>query len=184
MPEFMQQVVEAARASVERTPTLLPVLAEAGVVDAGGQGYRVLLEGMLRHLLGEEMPEPVAEDTTVGREWLSAVEQRHQVEASPYGYCAEVLLEGKALDVDSLRETIVSLGDSVIVVGDERIVRIHVHTDDPGAVLTHGTRVGSLAQVKIDNINRQAERFVEMHQADNAPSHGGHLFDHRRTSRT
>jgi DAK2 domain fusion protein YloV len=162
----VEGVVEAAKESVDRTPTLLPILAEAGVVDAGAQGLYVLLEGMLKHLRGEELGEPPAAPTNVEQEWLHVVEQRHETEASPYGYCAEVLLEGRSLDVDDLRETVLKLGDSVIVVGDEEMVRIHVHTNDPGAVLTRGTQVGQLAQVKIDNINRQAQRFVEMHHAE------------------
>jgi DAK2 domain fusion protein YloV len=160
----LEEAVSTAAASVERTPTLLPILKEAGVVDAGAKGLYVLLEGMLKHLRGEEMAEPVMASTAVGHSWLTDVEQRHAAEASPYGYCAEVLIEGSGLDVDAIRETILRLGDSVIVVGDEQLVRIHVHTDDPGAVLTTGTRAGQLAQVKIDNINRQAQRFVAMHQ--------------------
>jgi dihydroxyacetone kinase-like predicted kinase len=77
-----------------------------------------------------------------------------------------VLIEGAGLDVDGMRELVLQLGDSVIVVGDETLVRIHVHTDDPGAVLSKGTSVGQLAQVKIDNINRQAQRFVQRHHEE------------------
>lgn len=166
----MESAVGTAATSVENTPNLLPVLKEAGVVDAGAKGLFVLLEGMLKHLRGDEMEEPVAASTAVGHSWLTDVEQRHATEASPYGYCAEVLIEGRGLDVDSLRETVLSLGDSVIVVGDEEMVRIHVHTDDPGAILSKGTSVGQLAQVKIDNINRQAERFVQMHHETDVAS--------------
>jgi len=166
---LMEGAVVAARESVARTPTLLPVLAEAGVVDAGGQGLYVILEGMLKHLKGEPMDAPASANTNVEHQWLSGVEQRHHTEASPYGYCAEVLVEGNDINVDTLREQIMTLGDSVIVVGDETLVRIHVHTDDPGAVLSKGTAVGSLAQVKIDNINRQAERFVQLHADDGPP---------------
>lgn len=160
---LMETTVDAARESVARTPALLPVLAEAGVVDAGGQGLYVILEGMLKHMRGDEMTAPHAETRAVEEHFLSNVEARHEMEPSPYGYCAEVLIEGQALDVDTMRADILKLGDSVIVVGDEQLVRIHVHTDDPGAVLQRGTAVGQLAKVKIDNINRQAERFVEMH---------------------
>jgi DAK2 domain fusion protein YloV len=159
----MESAVATAEKTVEETPTLLPVLKEAGVVDAGAKGLHVLLEGMLKHLRGEEIGEAVAGPTAVGHSWLTEVEQRHAIEASPYGYCAEVLIEGRNLDVDEMRAAILKLGDSVIVVGDEQLMRIHVHTDDPGAVLSKGTGVGQLAQVKIDNINRQAQRFVQMH---------------------
>ncbi len=166
LAELLATAVRVAGESVERTPTLLPVLAEAGVVDAGGKGLLVLLEGMLKHLRGEALEAPESAAGTVEHEWLSGVEQRHALEESPYGYCTEVLVEGRGLDVDGMREAILELGDSALVVGDERMVRVHVHTDDPGAVLSQGTAAGALVQVKVDNIKRQAERFVEMHHED------------------
>jgi DAK2 domain fusion protein YloV len=165
---LLETAVETARESVARTPSLLPVLAEAGVVDAGGQGLYVLIEGMLKHVRGDEIGD-VSAAGPVGQEWLSVVEQRHQTEPSPYGYCLEVLLEGQKMDVAALRDEMLRLGDSVIVVGDEALIRVHVHTDDPGAVLSRGTSLGQLAQVKVDNINLQAERFVEMQHAAQVP---------------
>ncbi len=166
--------VETAKESVARTPTLLPVLAEAGVVDAGGLGLSVLLEGMLRYLRGEPTDAaagPAAQ--SVAQDWLALTEQRHETEQSLYGYCTELLVDGQALDVDSIRNRMLELGDSVLVVGDERMVRVHVHTDDPGAALSHGTSVGSLLQVKVDNIRRQAERFVQMHEERQGASLSG-----------
>ncbi len=170
---LMTAVVDAARDSVARTPDLLPILAEAGVVDAGGQGLFVILEGMLLHLRGETI-ESAAEGADAGleKEFLSVVEQHHQAEESPYGYCTEVLIEGESLPVDDLRERVLAMGDSVLVVGDESLVRIHVHTDDPGALLALGTGAGSLAQVKVDNIRHQAERFVELHQEQDKTAGG------------
>jgi dihydroxyacetone kinase-like predicted kinase len=159
----LEDAVIAAGESVKRTPELLPVLAEAGVVDAGGEGLRVLLEGMLRHVRGESLEPEAKEAEAVDAEWVSVLEGRHAVEESLYGYCTEVLVEGQGLDVDGVREVILALGDSVLVVGDDTIVRVHVHTDDPGAVLTVGTGVGSLVQVKVDNMHKQAEGFVQMH---------------------
>lgn len=165
--------VETAKESVARTPALLPVLAEAGVVDAGGLGLSVLLEGILRYLRGEPTDVasgPAAE--SVAQDWLALTEQRHETAQSLYGYCTELLVDGQALDVPSIRNRMLELGDSVLVVGDERLVRIHVHTDDPGAALSHGTAAGNLVQVKVDNIRRQAEQFVQMHeerQASPAP---------------
>ncbi len=165
----LEFAVETAHESVARTPTLLPVLAEAGVVDAGGLGLSYLLEGMLRSLKGESLEVEAEEAGAVGEEWLQMTEQRHAAEESLYGYCTEVLVSGNGLDPDSIRERILQLGDSVLVVGDNHLVRIHVHTDDPGAALSHGTSVGSLVQVKVDNIRRQAEQFVEMHEERQAP---------------
>jgi DAK2 domain fusion protein YloV len=161
----LEATVEAASESLERTPTLLPVLAEAGVVDAGGKGLLVLLDGMARHLKGEPMEVTVGvREGQVGQEWLAVTSQLHEQEESLYGYCTELLIGGRELDPDSVRNRMLELGDSVLVVGDERLVRVHVHTDDPGAALSHGTGVGSLLQVRVDNIREQADRFLERHE--------------------
>jgi uncharacterized protein len=162
---LLETAANEAKASVERTPSLLPVLSEAGVVDAGGLGLSVLLEGMLRQARGEalaEVADPGGE--SVEEQWLAATGARHQTEGSLYGYCTELLIGGGALDLESIRGRITQLGDSVIVVGEPSLVRVHVHTDDPGAALSLGTDVGQLMQVKVDNIGKQAERFVELHE--------------------
>jgi len=165
----LEAIVEEATQSLERTPTLLPVLAEAGVVDAGGKGLLVLLDGMTRHLKGEPMEAAVAPpEEHVGREWLAVTSQLHEHEESLYGYCTEFLIGGKEMEPDSVRNRMLELGDSVLVVGDDRLVRVHVHTDDPGAALSHGTHLGSLLQVKVDNIRQQADRFLEMHEVQTA----------------
>lgn len=172
---LLEVAVAAAGESVANTPQLLPVLAEAGVVDAGGEGLRVLLDGMLRYVRGESL-EPGAEGVgMVEAEWLSVLEGRHAAEESLYGYCTEVLVEGTDVDIQGVREAILKIGDSVLVVGDETLVRIHVHTDEPGEVLNIGTRAGALVQVKVDNISRQAEAFVQMHAETpeaNVPNEG------------
>jgi len=162
---------EAARESVARTPTLLPVLAEAGVVDAGGQGLYVMLEGSLRYLRGQEEEVPVGAPVSgeeLERDWLAVTTQMHaQIHAqgqAMYGYCTEFLMSGQSLPVDDVRERMLALGDSVLVVGDESLVRVHVHTDDPGAALSFCTAFGRLNQVKVDNIEAQAEQFLAMHQ--------------------
>ncbi len=166
---LLEVAVDAAKDSVARTPTLLPVLAEAGVVDAGGQGLFLLLQGMLKHLKGEPLEVAAAGEERVGREWLAVTEQLHETEESLYGYCTEVLVGGHDLEPDAIRERMLGLGDSVLVVGDDSLVRVHVHTNDPGAALSHGTSVGSLLQVKVDNIRQQADRFLELHEARAAP---------------
>ena len=161
----MEATLEAASQSLDRTPTLLPVLAEAGVVDAGGKGLLVLLDGMKRHLKGEPMDVAAGvPEEQIGQEWLAVTSRLHGQGESLYGYCTEFLIGGKEMEPDSLRNRMLELGDSVLVVGDDRLVRVHVHTDDPGAALSHGTGVGSLLQVKVDNIREQADRFLEMHE--------------------
>ena len=162
----LEATVEAASESLDRTPTLLPVLAEAGVVDAGGKGLLVLLDGMARHLKGEPMEVAVgAPEGEVGQEWLTVTSQLHEQEESLYGYCTEFLIRGTGMEPDGVQNRMLELGDSVLVVGDDRLVRVHVHTDDPGAALSHGTGVGSLLQVRVDNIRQQADRFLEMHES-------------------
>jgi DAK2 domain fusion protein YloV len=161
----LEATVEAASESLERTPTLLPVLAEAGVVDAGGKGLLVLLDGMTRHLKGEPMEVTVGvREGQVGQEWLAVTSQLHEQEESLYGYCTNLLIGGRELDPDSVRNRMLELGDSVLVVGDERLVRVHLHTDDPGAALSHGTGVGSLIQVSVENNRERADRFLERHE--------------------
>lgn len=170
LESLVMAAVEEARESVARTPTLLPVLREAGVVDAGGQGLCTLLEGMQRYLRGEPLPSEAAPSgEAVTQEWLSVLEQRHDAEPSLYGYCTEFLVSGRGLSVNGMRDRIAELGDSVLVVGGDRMLRVHVHTDDPGAALSLGTQVGSLLQVKVDNISRQAEQFVRMHEERRPP---------------
>jgi len=163
LDSLLETAVSAAKSSVEKTPSLLPVLREAGVVDAGGLGLSVLLEGMLHHIRGEALVTAAAAETVV-EDWLASTGTRHQTEGSLYGYCTELLIGGRELDLEEIRGRVMGLGDSVIVVGDPQLVRVHVHTDDPGAALSLGTGAGQLVQVKVDNIRKQAERFVEMHE--------------------
>jgi len=157
---------EAAREAVAKTPTLLPVLAEAGVVDAGGQGLYVMLEGFLRYLKGEEeIPAgPLVAAEEIERDWLAVTSQVHEVGESLYGYCTEFLVYGRNLRSDDIQRRMGKLGDSVLVVGDESLLRVHVHTDDPGAALSYCTALGSIDQIKVDNIEAQAEEFLALHQ--------------------
>ncbi len=164
LDSLLETAVNTAKASVEKTPSLLPVLREAGVVDAGGLGLSVLLEGMLHHIRGEAIETAAETAGHVEEDWLAYTGARHQTEGSLYGYCTELLIGGSGLDLETIRGRVMGLGDSVIVVGDPQLVRVHVHTDDPGAALSLGTGAGQLVQVKVDNIRKQAERFVEMHE--------------------
>ncbi len=152
-----------ARASVTRTPDLLPVLREAGVVDSGALGLCVCLEGTLHYLRGEPLP-AVAEDAGhIAREWLDS---HHGTDADGedgqrFGYCVEFAIRGDGGEAGDLRARLQALGNSVLVVGDTGFVRIHVHTDDPGAAVQLGTRRGTLTRVKIDNMDEQAGRLAE-----------------------
>jgi DAK2 domain fusion protein YloV len=150
----LEQVVREARASVTRTPTLLPVLAEAGVVDAGGQGLLIILEGMLRYAKGE----PVDMDT----ELAAAVDLHalHPDSEEGYGYDIQFIIHGEGLNVEKIRETIAAMGDSALVVGDSRAVKVHVHSPEPGTPLTYGASVGSLSRVVVENMQEQYQDFI------------------------
>ncbi|MBM3119381.1 MAG: DAK2 domain-containing protein [Chloroflexi bacterium] len=159
-----EAAVEAAKDSVAKTPFLLPVLLEAGVVDAGGQGVYVLLEGALRYLEGkaEELkyrrPQLVTAD-------LPATSEAVQLAAEPeeaYGYCTNFLLEGYKLNPDKIRKKLESKGQSIVVVGDEATVRVHIHTYDPGSVIRYATSLGTLHQLQIQNMDDQHVGFLEM----------------------
>jgi DAK2 domain fusion protein YloV len=151
---IMEGLVDEARASVARTPSLLPLLRQAGVVDAGGQGLYVLFEGALRHLRGEEALE------TAPSPHSSALGMQKQAEEPFYGYCTEFLLQGRGLDLEQVRDRLGKLGESVLVVGDETMVRAHLHTMDPGAALSYATSLGVLRQVKVDNMQEQHRHFI------------------------
>ncbi len=167
----LEAAVEAAGESVARTPRLLQVLREAGVVDAGGQGLYTILEGVLRYLRGEaelmrlRKPQIIVSDlplTTRLPQAVGAVEV-------PYGYCTEFLLKGEELDAENIRKRLENKGESIIVAGDESAVRIHIHTLDPGNVIHFAIKLGTLHQVTIRNMDEQHRDFLEM-QKDKVPS--------------
>jgi hypothetical protein len=144
----------AARDAVIRTPDQLPILRQAGVVDAGGEGYRVILEGLLLYVRGEQPSEaPIRVDT---RADLSAL---HQDTDDFYGYCTEVLFRGAGLDPAHVRRVLEPLGTCILVVGDAELLKVHVHTLRPGAVLDLATDMGELVRVKVDNMQMQREQF-------------------------
>lgn len=159
-----EAAVEAAKDSVAKTPLLLPVLREAGVVDAGGQGVYILLEGALRYLRGEmeEMqyrsPQMVTADLPLSPTAAELIAEPEE----PYGYCTNFLLEGQKLNPDKIRKKLEVNGESLVVVGDEATVRVHIHTYDPGSVIRYATSLGTLHQLQVQNMDDQHVGFVEM----------------------
>jgi len=150
----LEQVVREARASVMRTPSLLPVLAEAGVVDAGGQGLLTILEGMLRYIKGE----PVDIDS----DYVRAVDLHalHPESEEGYGYDIQFIIHGEGLDVEAIRQTIDSMGDCALVVGDSSAVKVHVHSPEPGTPINFGASQGSLSRVIVENMQEQYQGFI------------------------
>lgn len=175
LADVLEAALEGARAALARTPRQLPVLAQAGVVDAGGQGLVAILEAAVRAARGEAEavaqpappPAPVAAGTQAG-ERVSPTGQAH--EAMPghgaitetevtFRYCTEFLVRGRDIPQETLRASLQELGDSLLVVGDPDLVKVHLHTNHPGKALEIGLKWGELLAISINNMqeqNRQA----------------------------
>jgi DAK2 domain fusion protein YloV len=164
----LSETSRAAKASVARTPTLLDKLRDAGVVDAGGQGLWVLLDGMRRYAEGEEIESLKVEAVNGNAAVQEAATGGVHVEHGEYGYCTNFLLVGDGWSFDEVRARIASLGDSAVIVGDDRIVKVHIHTETPGTVLNYACALGSLRQISIANMQDQHEEFLEMHAQSGA----------------
>jgi DAK2 domain fusion protein YloV len=167
----LEAAVKSAEESVARTPSLLPVLRDAGVVDAGGQGLYVLLDGALQFLKGESQKiqyrRPrlvVAETELVPR----AAQRPTQLEA-PHGYCTNFVLEGQNLDLGKIEKDLKKKGQSLIVTGDDTLVRVHIHSFEPGEILKYATKVGKLHEITINNMDDQYAEFIKM-QRERMPS--------------
>jgi len=157
MIHVLERVVTEAGNALARTPYLLPVLKEAGVVDAGGQGLYTILEGILRYLRGERVP-PVSVSKTGAK--------LEHVPEDEYGYDIQFLIKGQNLPVDEIREAIMGMGDCVLVVGDENIVKVHVHSENPGRVISYATSKGSLQDVVVENMQEQYQQFLAQQEQE------------------
>ena len=163
---LMQEVVSAARQSVARTPDLLPILKQAGVVDSGGEGFCTLLEGIWRYIRGEATM-PVGADLSRTSRLPASKKGRVSVEEE-YGYEVVFLLRGEHLDVGTIRQGIIDLGGvSTVVAGDERMLKVHTHTPWPGKILDYGVNLGSLLDINIENLQEQSLAYA----ADSAAEH-------------
>jgi hypothetical protein len=152
-PELLALLVERGEAAVARTREQLDVLREAGVVDAGGAGLVELVRGLAAAAAGE-VPTAPADAPRL------SVEAVHQ-QLSPYRYCTTFVVEGTELDSSALEAELERLGDSLLVVGDPSALKVHVHTDDPGAALTLATQAGVIEGVEIADMHRQTEEREE-----------------------
>lgn len=150
--DLLDHMVLAAREAVRLTPSLLPVLAEAGVVDAGGQGLFVILEGMLRLMRGESVTEDV--------ELVEAVDLIYTELEPAYGYDVQFLIAGQDLQVATIRQRIAEMGECPLVVGESTTVKVHVHVLDPGVPISYGASLGSLRDVVVEDMQAQYRDFV------------------------
>jgi len=160
----LEAVVDAAGESVANTPRLLKVLKDAGVVDAGGQGIYTLFEGALRYLKGETEQMRLRKPQMIVSElpYTAPLPQVSGIDEVPYGYCTEFLLKGDLLEPEEIRKRLEKKGESLIVVGDDSAVRIHIHTLNPGNIISVASKLGTLHQVSIRNMDEQHQDFLEM----------------------
>ncbi len=160
----LDYVVGQAKQAVARTPSQLPVLAEAGVVDAGGQGLFTILEGMLRYLRGETVAFDKALESAVDlkepREREGEGVPEPQFGEAGYGYDVQFIIVGQELPVERIRADIDAMGESTLVVGDANTVKVHVHVLDPGEPISYGVRWGSLRDVVVEDMQAQYQEFI------------------------
>lgn len=169
----MKAIVKGAKEALDTTPDLLPILKEVGVVDSGGQGLLFVYEGFLETLTGEKTPtsfgkSSVADLASVAHhENFANVGHAVDTEDITFGYCTEIMVkigDGETVvetfDYDTFRNYLNDLGDSLLVVADDEIVKVHVHTERPGEIMNYGQRFGSLMKIKVDNMRLQHEDVV------------------------
>ena len=164
VPGVIAAAAAGARAAVIKTPSQLQILREAGVVDAGGFGLQIILEGMLKTV---EQDESFKIETPAGAPRPAQVIL--DLPEGGWGYCTEFLIEGNKLDVDRIRGEIEAMGNSVLVVGEPELVKVHVHTDDPTAVITHAGRFGKLLKLNVGDMSTQHKRIIDSEAAAGRP---------------
>ena len=158
---FCQQVIEEGDRVLSQTPEMLPVLKEAGVVDSGGQGLMVVVKGCLEGLMGKEVS-LVSEETPSGEKTAPPAD-RSSIETAniKFGYCTEFIIntdrEFTSQDEEELKTYLEGIGDSLVVVADEDMVKVHVHTNHPGLAFEKALTYGSLSRMKIDNMREEHE---------------------------
>lgn len=161
----MEAFTAEAQASLERTPELLPVLKEVGVVDSGGQGLLFVYEGFLASLKGEPLPQKneATLDDLINAEHHRAQDFMNTADIE-FGYCTEIMVRlenGKEpFSEEQFRNELNPLGDSLLVISDEEIAKVHIHSEQPGAVLAMGQKYGSLIKIKVDNMREQHSAIV------------------------
>lgn len=159
--EVLYEASFAAEEALRKTPQLLPVLAEAGVVDAGGQGWVYILQGMIAGVQGKEfvISGDVAKDIATLTEKPKKDGLTRKLE---FRYCTELIIKGKDLREDVLKKELLDLGDSLLVVGNDEVIKVHIHTNSPGLVLEIAAEKGILHDIKIDNMEEQhRENIIE-----------------------
>ncbi len=160
---LIETMAASARSSVERTPLLLPKLKEAGVVDAGGMGLALFLEGIFHLVQGINVAD--ADVATASEPTFGTVSEENMVPLK-FRYCTEFILKGSRISEDDIRNTLASMGDSLVVVGDTHLARVHIHTGTPEDILKYASGLGQVSSIKVDDMLIQhTARFQESNNA-------------------
>ncbi len=157
---------ELSMEALLKTPEMLPKLKQAGVVDSGGKGVYYIIEGMADYLNSREMPTPIEEEAAVSKTTDELMED------VTFTYCTEFIIQNKNRVKNELSKRYETLGDCVVVVEDDDIIKVHIHTDSPGVVISEALKIGSLINIKIDNMRYQNELLEEKkkrEEQDNTP---------------
>lgn len=159
----VEKAVERGNKALQKTTQMLPVLKQAGVVDAGGQGWMFVLEGALAYLKDGKIIEKDGADESVSAPTVTKSQETISTEDIKFMYCTEFIVEKKetGLSVDGFRAAIAPKGDCMLVIDDEEIVKVHIHTNNPGFVLEEAVKLGEMINLKIDNMKHQHKSIIE-----------------------
>ena len=157
---FMDEITKAAKIMLDKTPEMLPALKKAKVVDSGGMGLYIILSGMTQAL--KEGIKAEVKDIKIGEGGGDVTGAGASVDAEniKFGYCTEFIILGDASHAKEFQDSIEPLGDSMIVVGYDDVIKVHIHTNDPGAVLAKAVKVGELSKIKIDNMREEHRELI------------------------
>ncbi len=173
--EFMQSVVSKGDEILRQTPDMLPVLKKAGVVDAGGCGLLCIFKGFYNAMAGIDIPdvaEVATEKGAVGSDnFADLPADIHELGEIEFGYCTEFFItnikpQATEADIDKIREYFKTIGDCVLVIGDLHLVKVHVHTNNPGRALQSALRIGEIDKVKIENMRQQNRELLAKREAE------------------
>ncbi|APH17513.1 DAK2 domain-containing protein [Clostridium botulinum] len=160
---LLKEVCEHSEVVLNKTPDMLPVLKKAKVVDAGGQGLLIILQGMLE-VLDKDLEVEIGGENKVSDPNTKIEQYEQDIE---FGYCTEFFVMAENVDVDKFKGQLESLGDSMIVVAADGLVKVHIHTNDPGDILSKAIKLGPLSKIKIDNMREQHKHIIDMNSEEN-----------------
>ncbi len=179
IPAFLESIIAAGEETLKQTPEMLPVLKKAGVVDAGGRGLLIIFQGFYHVLIGQEDTNIAFDDNINSAQSGSAYDEQAHFDYNDlaeieFGYCTEFFIvhlnkKTTEADIDRFRENLMTIGDSVLVIGDLNMVKVHVHSNEPGVVLTYALELGEIDRVKIENMLEQNRALIAQKKQDLKP---------------